>query len=127
TNREEAELLSGMTISSIEECAEACAKIRERGVKHVIVTMGEQGIYYQSENVSEHLTPYPTEVVDVTGAGDAFVSGLLYGIVNGESFEKACRLGLAASALTLQTEQSVSPSLKADQLERTVEQYEKER
>ncbi|WP_289141124.1 carbohydrate kinase [uncultured Brevibacillus sp.] len=126
-NREEAELLSGMTISSIEECAEACAKIRERGVKHVIVTMGEQGIYYQSENVSEHLTPYPTEVVDVTGAGDAFASGLLYGIVNGESFEKACRLGLAASALTLQTEQSVSPLLKADQLERTVEQYEKER
>lgn len=126
-NREEAELLSGMTIGSLEECAKACRKIRERGVKHVIVTMGEEGIYYQSEEVSEHLLPYPTNVVDVTGAGDAFASGLLYGVVNGESFPKACRLGLAASALTLQTELSVSPLLKPDQLEMTVEQYEKER
>ncbi|QRG68036.1 carbohydrate kinase [Brevibacillus choshinensis] len=126
-NREEAELLAGMSISSIEECAEACRKIRERGVKHVIVTMGEQGVYYQSEDVSKHFTPYPTEVVDVTGAGDAFASGLLYGYVGGESFERACQLGLAASALTLKTEQSVSPMLKPEQLEMTVDQFEKER
>lgn len=126
-NREEAELLAGMNIGSIEECAEACRKIRERGVKHVIVTMGEHGVYYQSEDVSKHFTPYPTEVVDVTGAGDAFASGLLYGFVNGESFERACQLGLAASALTLKTEQSVSPLLKPEQLELTVDQYEEER
>lgn len=126
-NREEAELMAGMKITTIEECAEACRKIRERGVKHVIVTLGEEGIYYQSDEVEEHMAPYPTEVVDVTGAGDAFASGLLYGIVNGESFQRACRLGLAASALTLQTEQSVSPLLKAEQLELAVEQFEKER
>lgn len=126
-NREEAELMADMKITSIEECAEACRRIRERGVKHVIVTLGEEGIYYQSEDVEEHMPPYPTEVVDVTGAGDAFASGLLYGIVNGESFQRACRLGLAASALTLQTEQSVSPLLKADQLELAVDQFEKER
>lgn len=126
-NREEAELLAGMTIGSLAECEEACRKIRERGVKHVVVTMGDEGVYYQSEEAAEHLPPYPTEVVDVTGAGDAFASGLLYGVVNGEPFAKACRLGLAASALTLQTEQSVSPLLKPDQLEQAVEQYEKER
>lgn len=126
-NREEAELLAGMSIGSIEECAEACRRIRERGVKRVIVTMGEQGIYYQAEDADEQFTPYPTEVVDVTGAGDAFASGLLYGYVNGESFERACQLGLAASALTLKTEQSVSPLLRPEQLEQTVDQYEKER
>lgn len=126
-NREEAELLAGVSIGSIEECAEACRKIRERGVKHVVVTMGEQGIYYQTEGISEHFAPYPTDVVDVTGAGDAFASGLLYGIVSGESFEMACRLGLAASALTLQTDQSVSPLLKPEQLEQAVNQFEKER
>jgi pseudouridine kinase len=126
-NREEAELLAGMPIASVEECAEACRRIRERGVKRVVVTMGEQGVYYQSAEQAEHLAPYPTDVVDVTGAGDAFASGLLYGIVNGESFGQACRLGLAASALTLQTEQSVSPLLQPEQLAQTVRQYEKER
>lgn len=126
-NREEAELLAGMEIHSLEDCERASAIIRERGVKHVIVTMGEQGIYCQSEEMSEHVLPYPTEVVDVTGAGDAFVAGLLYGVVNGEPFPKALRLGLAASALALQTEQSVAAALKPEQLEEIVEQYEKER
>jgi pseudouridine kinase len=126
-NREEAELLAGMEIHTLEDCERACQVIRERGVKHVIVTMGEQGVYYQSEEMSEHLVPYPTEVVDVTGAGDAFVSGMLFGIVNGETFPKSLRLGLAASAVTLQTEQSVAVGLKPEQLEEIIEQHEKER
>lgn len=126
-NLEEAELLAGMEIRSLDDCARACERIRERGVKHVVVTMGEQGVYYQSEEYAEQLAPYPAEVVDVTGAGDAFVSGLLYGVVNGEAFPRALRLGLAASALTLQTEQSVAVGLQPEQLEEIVEQYEKER
>ncbi|CAM5779938.1 MULTISPECIES: carbohydrate kinase [Brevibacillus] len=126
-NREEAELLSGMEIKTMQDCEEACRKIRARGVKSVVVTLGEQGIYYQSEDQAEKLAPYPTEVVDVTGAGDAFASGLLYGVVNGEPLGRACRLGMAASALTLQTEYSVSPLLKPEELEQTINQYEEER
>ena len=126
-NREEAEQLAGMSISTPEDCHKACEIIRGRGVQHVVVTLGEQGVYYQSEETSELIAPFPAEVVDVTGAGDAFASGLLYGIVNGEPFSRACRLGLAASTLTLQTEHSVSPLLKPQQLEELVNQYAKER
>ncbi|MCK9927295.1 PfkB family carbohydrate kinase, partial [Frankia sp. Mgl5] len=42
-NREEAEILASMEIVTIEDCQEACRRIRERGVKNVIVTLGEQG------------------------------------------------------------------------------------
>ncbi|USG66230.1 winged helix-turn-helix transcriptional regulator [Brevibacillus ruminantium] len=126
-NREEAEILSGMKIESKDDCEEACRRIRARGVKSVVVTLGEQGVYCQSEEEAELLTPYPTEVVDVTGAGDAFASGLLYGIVNGESLGQACRFGMAASALTLSTEHSVSPQLKPEMLEQTMQKYEEER
>lgn len=126
-NREEAELLAGVPIHSLEDCEKACQIIRGRGVKHVVITLGEQGVYYQSGETAEHIPPYPAEVVDVTGAGDAFASGLLYGIVSGETFSRACRLGLAASTLTLETEQSVSPLLKPRQLEELVNHYEKER
>lgn len=125
-NREEAEELSGIAIQSLSDCEKACEVIRSRGVKHVVVTMGEQGIYYQSAETAEHIPPFPAEVVDVTGAGDAFASGLLYGIINGEPFARACRLGLAASTLTLETKHSVSPLLQPQQLEELVNQYEKE-
>ncbi|QQE74787.1 winged helix-turn-helix transcriptional regulator [Brevibacillus composti] len=126
-NREEAEILAGFSISSVEDCREASRRIRARGVKQVVITLGGEGIYYQSEEESEHLPPYPTDVVDVTGAGDAFASGLLYGVVNGETLARACRLGMAASALTLSTGHSVSPHLVPERLEQTVNEYEKER
>ncbi|MCK9905779.1 PfkB family carbohydrate kinase, partial [Frankia sp. Cpl3] len=115
-NREEAEILASMEIVTIEDCQEACRRIRERGVKNVIVTLGEQGICFATEQRSEQLSPFAATVADVTGAGDAFAAGFLYGITNSEPFARACQLGLAASALTLQTEHSVSPNLQPEQL-----------
>ncbi|GAA4716587.1 carbohydrate kinase [Brevibacillus fulvus] len=115
-NREEAELLADMPIGSMRECAEACRSIRARGVKNVIVTLGEEGIFYDGEAGTGQLQPFRTEIVDVTGAGDAFAAGFLFGICSGEAFVKACQLGLAASALTLQTESSVSAKLQPEQL-----------
>jgi pseudouridine kinase len=119
-NREEAELLAGIPIESMEDCEQACRIIRGRGVKQVVVTLGETGIYCQSADGAEQIPPYPAEVVDVTGAGDAFTSGLLYGIAGGEPFSRACRLGLAAAALALETEQSVPPLLKPERLQELV-------
>lgn len=115
-NREEAELLAGMEIHSLDDCRTAAQKIRERGVKSVVITLGEQGVFYATEETAEHLTPIAAEIVDVTGAGDAFAAGFLYGITNGETFSRSCRLGLAAATLTLQTEHSVSPLLQPEKL-----------
>ncbi|TPG88287.1 winged helix-turn-helix transcriptional regulator [Brevibacillus laterosporus] len=115
-NQEEAEILSGMKINNVEDVKTACQLIRKRGVLHVIVTMGEQGIFVSSAEHEVLLPPYPVDVVDVTGAGDAFASGLLHGVLHGEEILDACRLGLAASALTLVTEQSVSPELQPEKL-----------
>ncbi|MET3289123.1 UNVERIFIED_CONTAM: pseudouridine kinase [Brevibacillus sp. OAP136] len=115
-NKEEAELLAQMKIESEADIAVACQKIRERGVESVIITLGEQGIYYATETESQLLAPYHVEVVDVTGAGDAFASGFLFGVTEGETVATACKLGLAASALTLQTNESVSPLLKSEHL-----------
>ncbi|WP_232696889.1 carbohydrate kinase [Brevibacillus daliensis] len=123
-NLEEAELLSGMKITDLEDVPLACERIRARGVTNVIVTMGEQGIYLSTPGHEEHLLPYPVEVIDVTGAGDAFASGLLYGVLQGESLLDACRLGLAASALTLVSESSVSPELQPDKLYQLVKENE---
>ncbi|WP_257350391.1 carbohydrate kinase [Pseudalkalibacillus decolorationis] len=122
-NREEAEVLAEIKIDSIKDCKSACEKIQQRGVQKVIITLGDQGVYYFSSEESGHLPPFKTDVVDVTGAGDAFASCAIYGIMNEESLCSACQLGLAGAALTLQTEESSSSVLKPEKIHELVKQF----
>lgn len=122
-NQEEAEILAEMKINSIKDSQLACEKISERGVQKVIITLGDQGVYYFSTEESGHLPPFKTDVVDVTGAGDAFASCVIYGIMNDASLLNACHLGLAGAALTLQTEESISSFLKPEKLHEIIKEF----
>lgn len=111
-NREEAEVLAGMRIESLQDCQQACRRLHDRGVNRVVITRGVEGVYYSAAEGSGHLPSLTVEPVDVTGAGDAFAAALIYGLLQNESLMTACRLGLAAASLTLQTEHSVQPTYK---------------
>jgi pseudouridine kinase len=121
-NREEAEILADIKIDSIKDCQIACEKISKRGVQKIIITLGDQGVFYFSAEESGHLSPFKTNFVDVTGADDAFASCAIYGIMNEESLFSACQLGLAGAALTLQTEESISSFLKPEKLHEIIKE-----
>lgn len=121
--REEAEVLSDMRIESITDCQLACEKIRQRGVKQIIVTLGNEGVFYSSSDESGHLPPFTTDIIDVTGADDAFASCAIYGMMMKESLIGSCQLGLAGAALTLQTEESISPVLKPEKLHEIIKMF----
>jgi pseudouridine kinase len=66
----------------------AVDELKGKGVKNIIITLGERGIYVscggddegRKEDWHKFMAPYRGEVVDVTGAGDALVAGLVYGV-----------------------------------------------
>ncbi|MFC4303249.1 carbohydrate kinase [Cohnella boryungensis] len=124
-NLEEAVQLADGSAADKPDYAKLARAIHERGVTHVFITAGEQGVYY-SETADEDgpslFSPIPTKVVEVTGAGDAFVAGVAYGILHNHSYKEACRLGLAASHLTLQTAESVSAQLNEHTLQLTLKE-----
>lgn len=120
-NEIEAEMLSSIKIQSVTDCHAAAAAIRKRGVDQVIITRQDHSVYYASHQDAGHLKPYETEVIDVTGASDAFSACTIYGLMNGESLEHACRLGLAGASLTLQTEESVSSLLTQEKIHQIVQ------
>jgi pseudouridine kinase len=124
-NRNEAEVLTDTKINSIAEATEACRQIIRRGVKQVVITLGEQGLVWATEDESEHLLPPKVEVADVTGAGDALMAGVLFGILKGESLHTACCLGMISASLTLQSKGTVS-SLNAEQLYSLLTQHKSE-
>jgi len=111
----------------------AAEELKGKGVKNVIVTLGERGVYVSCSGAGERkkedcwskfMAPYRGEVVDVTGAGDALVAGLVYGIYKGYSLEVAARFGLGAAALTISTKEAVRRDLREGLLRSRIEEEE---
>ncbi|SHF19993.1 pseudouridine kinase [Seinonella peptonophila] len=122
-NRFEATLLSdGIEIQGKDGCQQAAKQIKRRGVNNVVITLGEEGVYYSVQDEEGFLSVAQVEeVVDTTGTGDGFTAGYLYGVLHGTSVKKACQLGLSVSSLTLQSNHSVYPHLNAEQIESMVD------
>ena len=140
-SRDELESILGAEIDDDRDIdlVKATEELKCRGVKNVIVTLGKRGIYVSyggaggsSEGGQDEpgrgkfMAPYRGEVVDVTGAGDALVAGLVYGIYKGYSVEVAARFGLGAAALTISTKEAVRRDLREGLLRSRIEE-EKER
>lgn len=75
------------------------ARLLELGPKLVALTMGSEGCVVASDHSVVHLPAYRVEVVDTTGAGDAFMGGLSYGLLEGWDAAEAGRLANACAAL----------------------------
>jgi len=64
-----------------------------KGIKIVAVKLGGEGCYVTDGQERHLISPFKVEVVDTTGAGDAFCAGFLYGLVNNRSLFECGRLG----------------------------------
>jgi len=74
----------------------------DEGVKIVAVKLGERGCYITDGEESHLIKPFKVEVVDTTGAGDAFCAGFIYGLLRGKSLRECGILGnfVASRCLT---------------------------
>ena len=99
----------------------AAAKLHEQGVQHVWIRLGAQGSLLSTQTADPHgphhpqhlhqLTAHPTEVQDVTGAGDAMLAAFAHALLAGHSPAIAASYGHAAAALTVQSPHTVRPDL----------------
>lgn len=74
-------------------------RLHQLGPKLVIITAGEKGAFAYDGTRVFHQPPYPTtEVLETTGAGDAFAAGVLAGLAKGLPLSDALKLGAANAA-----------------------------
>jgi len=99
-NADEAETLTGVAVDGPGAATVAAQHLLARGVKRVIVTLGEQGALFCDGKSALHFPAFPVQAVDRTGAGNAFNGGLAVGLAAGGTWEQALPLANAAAALT---------------------------
>ncbi|WP_051663271.1 carbohydrate kinase [Alicyclobacillus macrosporangiidus] len=111
-NRDEVAALSGVAVAGPEGLRQACAALRERGCRVVVVTLGQDGVAWMDASGRFGEMPAdPVQVVDVTGAGDAFVAGFAFGMVHKLSVQQACRFAARLAQRTLLTQETVCPEI----------------
>ncbi|XP_003473036.2 ribokinase isoform X2 [Cavia porcellus] len=79
-NESEAEILTGLTVSSPEEAGKAALVLLRRGCQVVVITLGAEGcmMVSQTDPVPKHVHTEKVKAVDTTGAGDSFVGALAF-------------------------------------------------
>ena len=79
-NETEAEFYTGIKITNEKEAKQAVDKLINLGIKKIIITLGEKGLFYSDGNEEIYLKANYVKAIDTTGAGDAFNGGLAFGL-----------------------------------------------
>ena len=99
-NFNEAIALSGQSGSDINEMSKA---ILDLGPKSLIIKDGEKGSYFFDSNNQFSIKAYPVkEVIDTTGAGDAYIGGLLMGKMNSMSILDSMKIGAVTASFCIE-------------------------
>ena len=91
-NETEAEFYTGVKIANEEDAKVASQKLLQLGMKKIIITLGEKGLFYSDGNEDIYLKANTVKALDTTGAGDAFNGGLAFGLSMGKPIKECLEL-----------------------------------
>lgn len=97
-NQNESRLLTGIEVTDEPSAEKAAAKLRDRGVDTVIITLGADGAYIVSDEINERIPAPKVEAADTTAAGDTFNGALAVALAEGQSLVEAVRFANRAAA-----------------------------
>ena len=110
-NRLEAELLTGMQINDMIDASEAARRLMDAGVKRVYLSMGAMGALCAEGMQCAFLPGVERNLVNATGAGDAFTAALLWAHVQGMSLQESGIAGMAAASIAVESIETVNPDM----------------
>lgn len=110
-NESEAEILTGIGVSSLADAERAADALLARGARNAVITLGAQGALVRNATTREHVPAFSAgDVVDTTGAGDAFNGGFAVALAEGRGLIEAVRFGCAVAAISV-TRPGTAPSM----------------
>lgn len=104
-------LLEAQTVTHCDTARAAAEQLTAMGVEEVYITLGSDGVYCSNGTRHEHFKAIPTRVINTTGAGDAFIAGIVHATIGQVPFPERAQTGLKAAHATLLSPQTVNPEI----------------
>lgn len=122
-NRIETEIIAGMPVDTPAKLWAACEKLVGQGLSRIVVSLGREGsVYLDREGRALRVCASPLEqVVNPTGAGDAFVGGMVYAQMQDYPVEKMLLFATAAARMAVSHQNTINPNISAQSVWETAE------
>jgi len=99
-NETEAEFYTGIKINNKNDAKESAKKLISMGIKKVIITLGEKGLFYSDGKDEIYIKASPVKAIDTTGAGDAFNGGFSFALLKGKKIKECLELANKVAGLS---------------------------
>ncbi|MDG2107970.1 MAG: ribokinase [Woeseiaceae bacterium] len=113
-NETEAEELSGLHVSSIDQAFDAAMRLHNNGIAAVAITLGANGVVYLDAKQRIHQKAFPVDAIDTTAAGDAFNGALAVAVARGMKIEDSLCFASATASLCV-TRKGAQTSMPTEQ------------
>ncbi|WP_455501970.1 carbohydrate kinase family protein [Gemmiger sp.] len=96
-----------------EMCRTLAANVHSANIPCMVVTMGEKGaVYARADGECGVVPAKKVDVIDTTGAGDAFFAGTVIGLAYGKTLPEACEIGSRLAASVICISENVCPRFR---------------
>ncbi len=119
-NHLEAQVLTGITIETVEDAFKAIDSLIRKGVKQVFLSFGAKGLVYGNGNIKRHIPAHKIKVENAAGAGDSMMASIAYGDINDIDKEKLLVFANAAAALTLTSSSTIHPQFSVNSIKKFI-------
>ena len=99
-NEIEAEFYTGIKIDNIKDAKESAYKLINLGIKKVIITLGEKGLFFTDGKEEIYIKASQVKAVDTTGAGDAFNGGFSFALLKGKKINECLEFANKVAGLS---------------------------
>ncbi len=123
-NIAEAEMLTGIKMNSDKDLLKMSDFLISKGVKQMFITMGKKGCFYADENERGIIKGIPIAVLNASGAGDAYISGVAYSFLQNKDVKNSAIFGTAMSLAAITDKNSVNPSITVNLIENIINKYD---
>ena len=109
-NRQEAGLLFGrdMQDKSPQDALRMLKEgMQDRKIPTMVVTMDKDGAVFAGEKEEGYCPAKKVKIIDSTGAGDAYFTGVSVGFINGMRMADACRIGTEMASVVIESVENV--------------------